>query len=110
MARPKQTVHRRGQLIKLLAEEKKAIESNARTAGLTVSEYMRRCSLNKRLRSRTSDQAIHRLGSMFGLVKHLLMQIKGHPHEGELRRDLKTTLAAINETLTTVIGASEDTP
>lgn len=108
MARPKQTEHRSGQLIKLLAEEKKAIEGNAHTAGLTVSEYMRRCSLNKRLRSRISDKAIHRLSSMFGLVKHLLMQIKGHPHEGELRRDLKVTLVAIHATLTTVIGTSED--
>ncbi len=108
MARPKQTEHRRGLLIKLLADEKKTIESNARTAGLTVSEYMRRCSLNKRLRSRISDKAIHRLGSMFGLTKHLLLEIKGHPHEGELRRDLKATLVAIHATLTTVIGTSED--
>jgi hypothetical protein len=108
MARPKQTEHRRGQLIKLLSEEKQTIERNARTAGLTLSEYMRRCSLNKRLRSRISDKAISRFSSMFGLVKHLLMQIKGHSHEGELRRDLKATLAAIHATLTTVIGTSED--
>ena len=108
MPRPKQVEHRRGLLIKLLAKEKKTIEGNARTAGLTISEYMRRCSLNKRLRSRISDKAIHRLGSMFGLTKHLLLEIKGHPHEGELRRDLKATLVAINATLTTVIGTSED--
>jgi hypothetical protein len=108
MARPKQTEHRRGQLIKLLAEEKQIIQRNAHIAGLTVSEYMRRCSLNKRIHSRISDKAINRLSSMFGLVKHLLMQIKGHPSEGELRRDLNATLAAVHATLRTVIGNTEE--
>ena len=38
MARPKQEEHRRGQLIKLLSEEKQIIQRNAYMAGLTFSE------------------------------------------------------------------------
>jgi len=108
MARPKQTEHRRGQLIKLLSEEKQIIQRNAYMAGLTFSEYMRRCSLNKRLHSRIDDKAINRLSSLCGLMKHLLMQVVGHPYEDELRRELNATLAAIQTTLRTVIGSTKE--
>jgi hypothetical protein len=108
MARPKQKEQRRGQLIKLLAEEKEIIQHNAYMAGLTVSEYMRRCSLNKRLHSRIDDKAINRLSSLCGLMKHLLMQVVGHPHEDELRRELNAILARITETLRTVVSKNED--
>jgi hypothetical protein len=37
MARPKQTEHRRGFLIKLLSQEKETIRQQAHLAGLTVS-------------------------------------------------------------------------
>jgi hypothetical protein len=108
MARPKQKEHRRGQLIKLLSEEKQIIQRNAYMAGLTVSEYMRKCSLNKRLHSRIDDKAIIRLSSLCGLMKHLLMQIVGHPREDELRHELNAVLAAILKTLRTVTGNTED--
>jgi len=108
MARPKLKEHRRGQLIKLLSEEKQIIRRNAYMAGLTVSEYMRRCSLNKRLHSRIDDKAINRLSSLCGLMKHLLMQIVGHPHEDELRRELNAILASIQTTLRTVIGSKDE--
>jgi hypothetical protein len=108
MARPKQEEHRRGQLIKLLSEEKQIIQRNAYMAGLTVSEYMRRCSLNKRLHSRIDDKAINRLSSLCGLMKHLLMQVVGHPHEDELRRELNAMLARITATLQTVVKNDED--
>ena len=108
MARPKQKEHRRGQLIKLLSEEKEIIRRNAYMAGLTVSEYMRRCSLNKRLHSRIDDKAINRLSSLCGLMKHLRMQIVGHPYEDELRRELNAILASIQTTLRTVIGSTEE--
>jgi hypothetical protein len=108
MARPKLKEHRRGQLIKLLSEEKEIIQRNAYIAGLTVSEYMRRCSLNKRLHSRIDDKAINRLSSLCGLMKHLLMQILGHPYEDELRHELNAILARITATLRTVISNNED--
>jgi hypothetical protein len=108
MARPKKQEHRRGQLIKLLSEEKEIIQRNAYIAGLTVSEYMRRCSLNKRLHSRIDDKAINRLSSLCGLMKHLLMQIVDHPHENELRRELNAILARITATLRAVVRNDED--
>ena len=40
-----------------------------------MSEYLRRCSLNKRIHSHVSDKAVARLSSLCGLQKHLLMQI-----------------------------------
>ena len=101
IARPKQKVHRRGQLIKLLTEEKEILQSNAYMAGLTVSEYMRRCSLNKRLHSRISDEATNCISSLCGLHKHLLIQISNHTHEDELRHTLTPILVAINTTLRT---------
>ena len=77
-------------------------------AGLTLSEYVRRCSLNKRIHSRVSDKAIARLSSLCGLQKHLLMQIKGHPYEAALRNQLNSTLAEITTTLRTVISKEEE--
>ncbi len=108
MARPKQKEQRRGQLIKLLSEEKEIIRHNAYMAGLTISEYMRRCSLNKRLHSRIDDKAINRLSSLCGLMKHPLMQIVGHPHEDELRSELNAILARITATLRTVVSNDQD--
>jgi len=69
--------------------------------GLTVSEYMRRCSLNKRLHSRISDEATNCISSLCGLHKHLLIQISNHTHEDELRHTLTPILVAINTTLRT---------
>jgi hypothetical protein len=69
--------------IRITSDEKKnTLLIQAQKAGLTLSEYLRRCSLNKRIHSRVSDKAIARLSSLCGLQKHLLMQIKGLPHEG----------------------------
>ena len=41
-------------------------------------------------------------------MKHLLMQIVGHPHEDELRRELNAVLAGITATLRTVVSNDED--
>lgn len=54
MVRPKLTEHRRGLLIKLLSQEKEIIRQQAHLAGLTVSEYIRKCALNRPIRSRVS--------------------------------------------------------
>ena len=65
--------------IRLTSDEKEILHTQAQKAGLTLSEYLRRCSLNKRIHSRVSDKAVARLSSLCGLQKHLLMQITGHP-------------------------------
>ena len=94
--------------IRVTCDEKEILHTQAQKAGLTVSEYLRRCSLNKRIHSRVSDKAIARLSSLCGLQKHLLMQIKGHPYEAVLRNQLNSTLAEITTTLRTVISKEEE--
>ncbi len=76
MTRPKQAEHNRRALIILLLEEIQIIQRNAYIVGLSVSEYMRRCSLNNRLHSRINDAAINCVNSLCGLIKHLLTQIR----------------------------------
>jgi hypothetical protein len=98
MARPKQAEHNRRALIILLLEEIQIIQRNAYIVGLSVSEYMRRCSLNNRLHSRINDEAINCVNSLCGLHKHLLIQISNHTHEDELRHTLTPILAVISET------------
>jgi hypothetical protein len=94
--------------IRITDAEKKILLIQADKAGLTLSEYIRRCSLNKRIESRVSDKAIARLSSLCGLQKHLLMQIKGHPHEATLRRQLNSVLAEISTTLRAIIKKEDE--
>jgi len=101
MARPQQAEHRRGLLIKLLSQEKEFIRHQAHIAGLTVSEYMRRCALNRPIRSQVNRDVTAELSKLFGLQKHLLMEIKSLPNEEELRRELNSTLSAIHTALAT---------
>jgi hypothetical protein len=93
--------------IRVTSDEKDILHTQAQKAGLTVSEYLRRCSLNKRLHSRVSDKAVARLSSLCGLQKHLLMQITGLPHEGTLRSELNSVLAGITATLRTIVKNDE---
>jgi hypothetical protein len=93
--------------IRVTSDEKDILHIQAQKAGLTVSEYLRRCSLNKRLYSRVSDKAVARLSSLCGLQKHLLMQISGLPHEGTLRNQLNSVLAGITATLRTIVKNDE---
>jgi len=47
--------------VRLTDDEKNTLFIQADKAGLTLSEYVRRCSLNKRIQSHVSDKAIARL-------------------------------------------------
>jgi hypothetical protein len=94
--------------IRVTSDEKDILHIQAQKAGLTVSEYLRRCSLNKRIHSRVSDKAVARLSSLCGLQKHLLMQITGLPQEGTLRSELNSVLAGITATLRTIVRNDED--
>lgn len=101
MARPKKTEHRRGLLIKLLSQEKKTIRQQAHLAGLTVSDYIRKCALNRPIRSQVSREVAAELSKLFGLQKHLLMEIKGLPNEEALRSELNTVLSELHTALAT---------
>jgi hypothetical protein len=94
--------------IRVTSDEKEILRTQAQKTGLTVREYLRRCSLNVRIRSRVSDKAVARLSSLCGLQKHLLMQITGLPHEGTLRSELKSVLAGITATPRTIVKKDED--
>jgi hypothetical protein len=94
--------------IRITTGEKNTLLIHADKAGLTLSEYIRRCSLNKRIQSRVSDKAIARLSSLCGLQKYLLMQIKDHPYEATLRSELNSVLAGITTTLRAVIKKEDE--
>ena len=86
---------------KLLSQEKEIIRQQAHLAGLTVSEYIRKCALNRPIRSRVSREVAAELSKLFGLQKHLLMEIKNLPNEEELRRELNSVLLELHTALAT---------
>ena len=96
MARPKGTEGATRRLfIRITDGEKAIIKDQAKRAGLTMSEYMRRTSLNKRIISKMDQKAFGELARLGGLQKHLLKQIKGLPYEEVLRKELNSTLSAV---------------
>ena len=99
MPRPKSKEQRKQYKVRLLAAELAAIQQNARNAGLTVSEFLRRAALSRRIHSRVKIQVLGEVSRLGGLQKHLLTQIKGHPYEVELRNKLNGLLSEIHSTL-----------
>ena len=96
MARTKQNeVATRRIFIRITDAEKANIRDQAKIAGLTMSEYMRRTSLHKRIVSKMDQKALGELARLGGLQKHLLKQIKGLPDEEGLRKGLNSTLSAV---------------
>ena len=82
--------------IRITEEEKATIRDQANSASLTMSEYIRRSALNKRILSTMDQKAAGELARLGGLQKHLLQQIKGLPNEEDLRRGLNSTLLAVH--------------
>jgi hypothetical protein len=96
MARAKQNeVATRRIFIRITDAEKAIIREQAKIAGLTMSEYMRRIAFNKRITSKMDQKALGELARLGGLQKHLLKQIKGLPDEEGLRKGLNSTLSAV---------------
>jgi hypothetical protein len=96
MARTKQNeVATRRIFIRITDAEKANIRDQAKIAGLTMSEYMRRTSLHKRIVSKMDQKALGELARLGGLQKYLLKQIKGPPDEEGLRKGLNSTLSAV---------------
>jgi hypothetical protein len=97
MARPKRTEGATLRLfIRITDQEKAIIRTEAKKAGLGMSEFMRRTSLNKRIVSKMDQKALGELARLGGLQKYLLMQIKGLPNEEGLRRELNSILSAVH--------------
>jgi len=82
--------------VRITEEEKATIRDQANCASLTMSEYIRRSALNKRILSTMDQKAAGELARLGGLQKHLLTQIKGLPNEDDLRAGLNSTLLAVH--------------
>ena len=85
--------------IRITEEEKAIIRDQASRASLTMSEYIRRTALNKRILSTMDQKAAGELARLGGLQKHLLSQIKGLPDEEGLRKGLNSTLLAVQNAM-----------
>jgi hypothetical protein len=96
MARPTRTQGTTLRMeFRITEEEKATIRDQADRASLTMSEYVRRTALNKRILSTMDQKAAGELARLGGLQKYLLMQIKGLPNEEGLRSGLNSTLLAV---------------
>ena len=88
--------------VRITEEEKAILRDQANSASLTMSEYIRRTALNKRILSTMDQKAAGELARLGGLQKHLLTQIKGLPNEEELRKGLNSTLLAVHNAVRTL--------
>jgi antitoxin component of RelBE/YafQ-DinJ toxin-antitoxin module len=57
--------------IRFTPDEKEQAKANAKEAGLTLSEYIRRRALGLPVRSKADAQMINELRRLGGLVKHI---------------------------------------
>lgn len=86
--------------LRLTAEEDKKLTRQAETAGISVSEYMRRLFFGGRpIIARTDDQTIRELRRLGGLLKHHFDVVK--------RTDNAATLAELDAALREVRRAIE---
>jgi hypothetical protein len=85
--------------VRITGEEKAIIKDQANSASLTMSEYIRRTALNRRILSTMDQKAAGELARLGGLQKHLLSQIKGLPDEEGLRKELNSTLLAVHNAM-----------
>jgi hypothetical protein len=97
MATPKANVLRRIFPVRMLPDERKRIEDLADLAGLNTSEYIRRCALGKRIRSRINLTAMNELRRLGGLQKFCLIHIHDPENRRELNRVLNQILATIKQ-------------
>jgi len=96
MARPTRTQGTTLRMeFRITEEEKAIIRDQADRASLTMSEYIRRTALGKRILSTLDQKAAGELARLGGLQKYLLKQIKGLPNEEGLRAGLNSTLLAV---------------
>ena len=103
MARPTRTKGTNLRIeVRITEEEKAILRDQANSASLTMSEYIRRTALNKRILSTMDQKAAGELARLGGLQKLLLTQIKGLPNEEELRKGLNSTLLAVHNAVRTL--------
>jgi hypothetical protein len=101
MSRPKSPSERKRYTIRLTDEEKFRIEEIALTAGLTTSEFIRRCALGKRVRSTVNLKAMAELNRLGGLQKLAIMNAP------EFRPQLNGVIREIVKVLKVLGGKGE---
>jgi hypothetical protein len=80
--RPFQTARRETYIeVRTHTHEKDAIIAQAKHAGLTTSEYVRRRALGQRVISRTDDNVINELRRLGGLQKRFMTDAPEYRHE-----------------------------
>lgn len=93
--------------IRTTDQEKTQIEVLAGKAGLTISEYLRRAGLRRRIHSKIDDKAMGELARLGGLQKSCLKDLKGIPNSQEIRAKLNEVLNAVLGKIETIDGAGE---
>ena len=88
--------------LRLTAEEDKKLTRQAETAGISVSEYMRRLFFGGRpIIARTDDQTIRELRRLGGLLKHHFDMVKRTGSTGTLV-ELDAALRQIRQDIETL--------
>jgi hypothetical protein len=98
MARPKVEENRKRYTIRLMSNELAKIDDLADRAGLTTSEYIRRCALGKRMHSKVNIKAMAELNRLGGLQKLCITHFpedRGHLHE--VIEEILKTLKSLRE-------------
>lgn len=93
--------------IRATDHEKTEIEVLAGKAGLTISEYLRRAGLHRRIHSKIDDKALGELARYGGLQKLCLKELKEIPDSQDIRAKLNETLNAALRTIEAIAGAEE---
>lgn len=78
-----------------------SINKKAVSAGLTTSEYIRRCALNRRITVRTDIRMMNELLRLGGLQKHLYTQMQENMTT-ELSRQFSEVLTSIKHAINTM--------
>lgn len=105
MARPKQLVNRDEYIsFRVTPLEKKVIENIAETAGLQVSDFVRKAAMNKDVRIRFSEEELsiykdlHAYHENFRRISNLVKSSQNV--SPDLKREIKEVRDLINEHLT----------
>ena len=92
----------RRRTLRLTAEEEERLTRQAATAGISVSEYMRRLFFGGRpIIARTDDQTIRELRRLGGLLKHHCEVVKRTGSAGSLA-ELDAALRVIRKAIETL--------
>ena len=81
--------------VRFRLEEKRKLAGEAKKAGLTMSEYVRRRALGLAVKSRVSEQAINELRRLGGLQKYLVL--KDPDNEQKYQEVLAALLTSIRQ-------------